>query len=117
MVRQVPTPLLLPPLDANTKRGAHRVERDLLDKKQSLVGRVRPVCHEFDLLEEAAIISKFAPISAVLEAAVGGLWPSQKAPNCWNELPLHRRRRSYVSGGTMTDRYRLTLVTPMHYDR
>ena len=71
MVRQVPTPLLPPQLDANTKRWAHRVERDLLDKKQSLVERVRPVCREFDLLKWAAIISKFAPIFGCIG---GGRW-------------------------------------------
>ena len=71
MVRQVPTPLLPPQLDANTKRWAHRVERDLLDKKQSLVGRVRPVCHEFEFLEEASIISKFTPIFGCIG---GGRW-------------------------------------------
>ena len=71
MVRQVPTPLLLPQLDANTKRGAHRVERDLLDKKQSLVGCARPVYREIDLLEEAAIVSKFAPIFGCIRS---GRW-------------------------------------------
>ena len=71
MVRQVPTPLLPPQLDANSKRWAHRVERDLLDKKQSLVGRLRPVCREFDLVEEAAIISNSAPIFGCIG---GGRW-------------------------------------------
>ena len=71
MVRQVPTSVLAPHLDANTKRWAHRVGRDLLDEKQSSVGRIRPVCREICLLEEVSIISKFAPIFGCIG---GGRW-------------------------------------------
>ena len=85
MVWRVPAPALLPQLDAIAKRWPHRVERDLLDKKQSLIGPARPVYHEIDLPEEAAVILKIAPIFGCIG---GGRFVLRLA----EALPVDRQR-------------------------